>query len=325
MTAGLAASGRRESGMRPVHPRRDMEGIASLLESAFAGDLDPYGRHMVREMRAFGRAGWLGWLIGRLFLPPAAYPQGFVWLEAGRLVGNASLLPVSGFSDRWVMANVAVDLEYRRRGIARSLVEASVEHARDRGASEVLLQVRRDNPSALALYAGMGFETITTRTTWHRPAGERVARMARDRTSNAVRRRAGEEWSQQWDLAQRLYPEGLLWPYPLSSGLFRPRPFEIPLRLDGRAHWVWVEEDRLVGCISTYLDSSRAGLRLVMMVTPEKRGSIEAVLVSAALEGSNTGYAAMTLDYETGIADESFLGMGFRPERALTWMRVGLD
>lgn len=320
--AALAAPGARESGIRPVNPRRDMEGIAILLESAFAGELDPYGRHMVREMRAFGRAGWLGWLVGRLFLPPAAYPQGFVWFEAGRLVGNASLLPVTGYPERWVMANVAVDVDCRRQGIARRLVEASLEHAREHAASEVLLQVRQDNRGALALYEGMGFEALTSRTAWHRPAGRWSAR---GEVFDAVRRRAGKEWSLQWDLAQSLYPEGLIWPFPPQSGLFRPRPLEDLLRIDGRAHWVWIENDQLVGSISTYLDTSRVGLRLVMMVPPARRGSLEGALLSAVMEGGNAEQVAMSLDYEMGIANESLLEMGFRPEHSLTWMRLRLD
>jgi ribosomal protein S18 acetylase RimI-like enzyme len=311
-----------KSGIRPVNPRRDMEGIAILLEKAFAGELDPYGRHMVREMRAFGRAGFLGWLVGRLFLPPAAYPQGFVWLESGRIVGNASLLPVTGFPERWVMANVAVDVEHRRRGIARSLVEASLDHARDHGAREVILQVRQDNRGAGALYEGMGFEALTTRTTWHRPAGTGFSRAG---DPNPVRPRMGQEWSLQWELAQSLYPEGLMWPFPPTSGLFQPRVFEDLLRLDGRAHWVWVESDRLIGSISTYLDTSRAGLRLVMMITPARRGSIENSMVTAAMDGANAEQVAMSLDYETGIAVEGLLALGFRPEPGLTWMRIRLD
>jgi ribosomal protein S18 acetylase RimI-like enzyme len=320
--AALSAQGRTESGMRPVNPRRDMEGIAVLLEAAFAGELDPYGRHMVREMRAFGRAGWLGWLIGRLFLPPAAYPQGFVWFEEGRLVGNASLLPVTGFASRWVMANIAVDADHRRSGIARRLVEASLDHARQRGATEVLLQVRHDNQPALALYDGMGFKSLTTRTTWLRPAGEWKSQGP---VSNSVRRRYRGEWSQQWDLARTVYPEGLIWPFPPYSALFRPRLLEGLANVDGRMHWVWVEEDQLLASISTYLDMSRAGLRLVMMVTPPKRGSIEGQLLAAAMQGANAERVAMSLDYEMGIADESLSAMGFRSEHSLTWMRIRFD
>jgi ribosomal protein S18 acetylase RimI-like enzyme len=320
--AALATSGRRESGIRRVNPRRDMEGIAILLESAFAGELDPYGRHMVREMRVFGRAGWLGWLIGRIFLPPAAYPQGFVWLEAGRLVGNASLLPVAGFSERWVMANVAVDAAHRRQGVARELVDASLNLARDRGAKEVVLQVRHDNQAALALYDGMGFEALTTRTTWYRPAGRWIPQ---GQTPAEVRQRTQGEWSQQWELARSVYPEGLIWPFPPYAALFRPRPLEGLVSIDGRSHWVAFEADRLIGSLSTYLDLNRVGLRLVMMVTPANRGSIESSLLAATLQAANAEHTAMSLDYEMGVADDDLLGMGFRPEHTLTWMRLRFE
>src|SRR5512134_3714944 len=95
-------------GMRLVDPRRDLSGLADVIESAFADSLDLAGRRMADEMRRYGRLGWLGWLLGRFLLPPAAYPKGYVWIEDGHLVGNASLMPVQGAADRWVLANVAV-------------------------------------------------------------------------------------------------------------------------------------------------------------------------------------------------------------------------
>jgi len=322
--AALAGASRGGSGLREVNPRRDMEGIATLLETAFAGELDPYGVHMVREMRAFGRAGWLGWLVGRLFLPPAAYPLGFVWLEQGRVVGNASLLPVSGFAQRWVMANVAVDPDHRRRGIARALVKSSLDLARARGGLEVVLQVRRGNQGAEALYTGMRFEVLTTRTTWSRSAGGRLPRIEPP-ISVSVRRRATGEWPQQWDLARRFYPEGLLWPFPADASLFRPKPLEGFLNMDGRSHWVSVEAGQVVGSISSYIDSSRAGWRAVLMVRPEQRGTAESPLVAAALQSANAGGLAVSLDYEAEVAEEVFLAQGFRAEHTLRWMRLALD
>ncbi len=111
MTAAALASRKPRTGMRPVRPHRDMGQIGKLIETAFAGQLDAAGLRMVREMRSLGRAGWLGWLLARFLLPPFANPHGYVWEEEGRLVGNASLLPVERFPERWVLANVAVDQE----------------------------------------------------------------------------------------------------------------------------------------------------------------------------------------------------------------------
>ena len=136
MTAGVIARASQSSpGLRPIDPRRDMGQVADLIEATFRGDLDGTARRMVREMRTLGRIGWVGWALSRLLLPPAARPFGFVWEENERIVGNASLLPVSGHPRRWVMANVAVHPEYRRRGIARQMVDASDHFARKAGAS----------------------------------------------------------------------------------------------------------------------------------------------------------------------------------------------
>jgi len=135
VTAGLLVQDSRSpSGLRKVNSRRDMAQVADLIELVFRGDLDPFGLRMVREMRAMGRAGYLGWALNRLLLPPAARPQGFVWEADGRVVGNASLLAVNGFPERWVLANVAVGPGYRRRGIGRQMVEAAIELAMERGA-----------------------------------------------------------------------------------------------------------------------------------------------------------------------------------------------
>ena len=173
MTAGvLARQAPATSGLRPIDPRRDMAQVADLIEVAFRGDLDPMGRRMVREMRAMGRAGWIGWALSRVLLPPAARPQGFVWEQDGRVVGNAGVLPVRGFPERWVLANVAVSPEYRRRGIGRQMVEAAIDHARQGGGESLYLQVGQDNGPARYLYEALGFQTLTTRTSWRRHAGQ---------------------------------------------------------------------------------------------------------------------------------------------------------
>jgi ribosomal protein S18 acetylase RimI-like enzyme len=46
---------------------------------------------------------------------------------------------------------------YRRRGLARRIVEAIASHAHGRGARDLYLQVERDNEAALALYDQLGF------------------------------------------------------------------------------------------------------------------------------------------------------------------------
>lgn len=303
-------------GLRRVDPRRDMAGIAELVEIAFAGSLDPTGRRMVQDMRLFGRAGWPGWLLGRLLLPPAAYPEGFVWVEAGRVVGNASLLPVEGHPRRWVMANVAVHPEYRRRGIARAMALAGVDWARQRRANIVILQVQRDNREALGLYTGLGFRTLCTRATWARQPG---AETCPPPAAAPVRRRRPEEWVGQWDLARRLHPEGLVWPFPLEAGVFRPAAFG----LDTTRHWVWEEGGRLLASVTAQPWTARAAWRLVMISEFEARGRVEAGLISRALHDlpSRTG---VSLDYPADSGQAALEACGFRTQHTLTWMAFDL-
>ena len=59
--------------------------------------------------------------------------------------------------------NLTVRADHERRGIGRWLLRELLVVAADRGAREVLLEVRHDNDAAIALYAGEGFVEIARR------------------------------------------------------------------------------------------------------------------------------------------------------------------
>lgn len=59
----------------------------------------------------------------------------------------------AGITDVWVSP------EHRRRGLGVEVVRVLLDWAAERGATSVYLQVRGDNPAALALYEGLGFGT----------------------------------------------------------------------------------------------------------------------------------------------------------------------
>jgi GNAT superfamily N-acetyltransferase len=264
---------------------------------------------MVREMRALGRAGWFGWALNQLLLPAAARPQGFVWEEAGKLVGNASLLGVSGFPERWVLANVAVRSAFRRRGIGRQLVAAAVEEARSKGASGLYLQVEPGNVGAVRLYEQQGFQTLTTRTSWRRPAGLPIPPPVRP---VSLRPRQPGEWSLQWELAVGGYPEGLFWPYPLRADFFRSAAAR------GRRHWLAWDGDRAAGSL-TVREGKTA--RLVILVSQEAEGQIEGELIRFGLASLRSPKKRVAVEYRAEVAREAFEELGFRAQRTLTWMR----
>ena len=88
-----------------------------------------------------------------------------VAVEDDRVVGYVGSQTVCGESD---MMNIAVHPDYRRRGIARSLVEYLVRELANRGSECLTLEVRASNASAQALYEMLGFQQVGLRKNYYR-------------------------------------------------------------------------------------------------------------------------------------------------------------
>lgn len=59
----------------------------------------------------------------------------------------------------------------RRQGLGRVFMLRLIDEARERGATDVFLEVRADNPGAQALYTSLGFEQIAVRPQYYQPDG----------------------------------------------------------------------------------------------------------------------------------------------------------
>jgi ribosomal-protein-alanine N-acetyltransferase len=66
---------------------------------------------------------------------------------------------------------IAVAPAARRSGLGRTLMLALIGEARKRGAREVFLEVRADNPGAQTLYRQLGFDEIGVRPRYYQPDG----------------------------------------------------------------------------------------------------------------------------------------------------------
>ncbi|HEX6644659.1 MAG TPA: ribosomal protein S18-alanine N-acetyltransferase [Gemmatimonadales bacterium] len=80
---------------------------------------------------------------------------------AGYLIGRAIL----GTGE---ILNLAVAPEWRRRRVARLLLEAGLDELAARGAEEVFLEVRESNTAAQSLYLGAGFRAVGQRSGYYR-------------------------------------------------------------------------------------------------------------------------------------------------------------
>jgi ribosomal-protein-alanine N-acetyltransferase len=85
---------------------------------------------------------------------------------------------IAGFCLAWRAADELQLIElatlprYRRRGVARALLSELVEHGRCHGARLVLLEVRRSNGAAIALYESAGFRATGVRRRYYASNGE---------------------------------------------------------------------------------------------------------------------------------------------------------
>ncbi len=83
---------------------------------------------------------------------------------------------VGGFSVYWVVAtelhllDLAVAPKFRRRGVARALVEHMLE--REDGIDLVVLEVRKSNSAARGLYRSFGFAELGVRERYYADDGE---------------------------------------------------------------------------------------------------------------------------------------------------------
>ncbi len=253
-----------ESSLRPFNPMRDMGPVADLIEVAFGVELGREGREAVRGMRAAAYVGPLLWILGDLF-------SGYVWVEEKRVVGNVTLSRNKG---GYLVSNLAVHPDYRRRGIARRLMEAVIERAEKRGAPWVALEVRRDNRAAKGLYEKLGLVRVDVWTEMR--LAETVDFVLREGPS--VRELEPTEWRE----GRRLWKEAL----PKETAFLGEREGAKPdlgqglldwlWRLLGRRRYCWVAG----GSMLTFRLSWAGPHRLEMVVHGGERGQVEEGLLA---------------------------------------------
>jgi ribosomal-protein-alanine N-acetyltransferase len=75
--------------------------------------------------------------------------------------------------DEATLLDIAVDPRWRRRGLARLLLEYALPRLSARGAGRCLLEVREGNQPAIALYRSLGFVDDGRRRDYYPAAGGR--------------------------------------------------------------------------------------------------------------------------------------------------------
>jgi len=106
------------------------------------------------------------------------------WVEAGARRVVAAVV-VWLIVDEAHVGTIAVEPEFRRRGIGRRLLVRALLDALSRGAQTAMLEVRRGNQAARQLYEEMGFHEVGVRPRYYSDNGEDAILMNLDALDEA--------------------------------------------------------------------------------------------------------------------------------------------
>lgn len=133
------------------------------LRTATPADLDAI---MLIENRSFPSDAWsTESMAAELASPHGRY---LVDEHDGVVIGYGGVRALKGNADADIQT-IALDAEHRGSGRGRALLRALLDAAAERGAREVFLEVRADNPAAEGLYRSEGFEEIGRRPHYYQP------------------------------------------------------------------------------------------------------------------------------------------------------------
>lgn len=105
---------------------------------------------------------FLGWLVRRL-------SDCFLVAEInGQIAGYAVGYVKSQINRVGRVYSVAVDPNFRHKGIGQLLIDSLVDHLTTLGADSVELEVSAQNPNAIRLYTKMGFQIVDNIRNYYR-------------------------------------------------------------------------------------------------------------------------------------------------------------
>lgn len=144
------------------------------LRAATPADLEAI---MLIERRSFPTDAWSAETMAAELASP--HGQYLVDEHDGVVVGYGGVRALKSSPDADIQT-IALMAEHRGTGRGRALLRALLAAARDRGAREVFLEVRADNPTAAGLYLAEGFEEIGRRPRYYQPDDVDAIVMRRD-------------------------------------------------------------------------------------------------------------------------------------------------
>ena len=140
--------------------------------------------------------------------------------EENNVPAGVIMYQQNGKTDKWEISTVGVLPKFRRRGIARKLVETGIEHIKELGGKIICLDVISGNLPAYTLYKEVGFEHYS---------GISEMQFNNERNTDVVELPEGVEliktdqfdWQPRYDLFEKITPEDVKKYEPIEVGRFK--------------------------------------------------------------------------------------------------------
>lgn len=306
--------------IRRLDVRLDTLEVADVIETCFGNQMDDEGREYLAYLRhSASDSPFIRWVPGsneRVSTPL----HGYVWEENGAVVGNLTLIPFY-YEREWfyLIANVAVLPEYRRRGIARALTLRALRHIREHQVRRAWLHVRQDNPAAQELYLSLGFQERCRRTSWIHTS-HAISPFIAPRGMNIAPRRAAD-WPQQVQWLELNYPADVRWNMNIHLNKYATGFWDNLRRfLEGSLtkHWTATLDGELVGVITWTPVSGRSVTLLVSAGGETETEAVKYLLQFARWEIRED--QTLYVNYPADKAGSAFIAAGFRELNTLIWM-----
>lgn len=316
-------------GLRPINLNTDIPQILKLLEVCFGASV-----HNIDGQRFYTGPATTNQQAAFLWrLNPAAskLALGFVWEVNGRIVGNVTILTTK-VPGRYLVVNVAVHPDHRRKGIAHQLMRAVHRMVRTRNGQEILLQVVKTNTPAEELYETLNYTNLGSMTSWYAPVSRlhQLDATADGSLSPQIRELRRSEWQAAYQLDKAALAPELNWPEPLNfdayqNGFLR----KISNFVNGRSMetWATTHNNQLTGMatiLSEWGKTHAASLR----IHPEWRGQLERPLLAKLIR--RLYYLPrrnVRIDHpdDDGFTSNLLREANFQPKRTLTHMQLKLN
>ncbi len=307
--------------IRQIDPWRDGRTVANLLESSFREEIiDEGGARMLNQLRNYGVFEALSFGFG----------TGFVWVEEGEVVANASVQRNFTRRDTWMIGNVATRADLRNRGIGRAVVEACIQHAARKGARTLALQVDAHNKPALHLYEKAGFVRVGEVTHYLRPNARQSEIEMSNSTDVPIRTARWSDRAAVWALTKHNIPDALTYAESFDNAVYRLGfQWSLTNSLNGNPEqWHVVQRNSAVGmagAVRTRANIEGNSHHLELMLGDDATREDGIALIERGLTRleryiSKPVYAAQSLPHTA--SHDALPATGFVPKRTLVHMRL---